>query len=134
MAAGGTVTLFEGAAFCTSSTSGDIDPATQGLFVLDARLISELSIEINGERPETLAAEVLDPHRATFVARIGETLVVERHRSIGDGLPDEIVVRNVGSEASYVEVAVTAEADFASPLAVRDGRARPGEVASRVDG
>lgn len=102
--------------------------------MLDARLLSELAVEVNGLLPEPLAAQVLDPHRATFVARLGETLVVERHRAIGDGLHDEVVVRNVGEEACYVEVVVTAAADFASPLDVRHRRARSDEVASRVDG
>jgi glycogen debranching enzyme len=135
MGAGGTVTLFEGAAFCASSATGDIDAGTtEGLFVLDARLLSSLVVEINGKRPEPLAAEVLDPHRATFVARLGETLVLERYRSIGDGLHDELVVRNVGGEACYVEVVVSADADFASPLEVRDGVATTTEVTSRVEG
>jgi glycogen debranching enzyme len=133
--AGGSVTLFEGAAFCASSATGDIDAGTtEGLFVLDARLLSSLVVEVNGRRPEPLAAEVLDPHRATFVARLGETLVLERDRSIGDGLHDELVVRNVGGEACYVEVVVSAAADFASPLEVRDGVAATAEVTSRVDG
>lgn len=108
--------------------------STEGLFVLDARLLSALTVEVNGERPEPLAAEVLDPHRASFVGRVGETLVVERHRAIGDGLHDEVVVRNVSSEAAYVEVLISADADFASPIEVRDHRAGPIEVASRVDG
>lgn len=133
MGAGGTVTLFEGAAFCTSAWSGDVEPASGGLFVLDARLLSSLAIEVNGAPPEPLAAQILDPHRASFVGRIGESLVIERHRSIGDGLHDEVVVRNVGSEAAYVEVMVRAEADFASPIDVRDHRTGPSEVASRVD-
>jgi glycogen debranching enzyme len=135
MASGGSVTLFEGAAFCASSPTGDIEAGTtQGLFVLDARLVSSLVVEINGCRPEPLAAEVLDPHRATFVARIGETLVIERFRAIGDGLHDEIVVRNTGEEATYVEVVVTAAADFANPIDVRDRTTRPAEVATKVDG
>jgi glycogen debranching enzyme len=135
MPAGGMVTLFDGAAFCTSSASGDIGAApTEGLFVLDARLLRELTVTVNGRRPDPLAAEVLDPHRAAFVARLGESLVIERHRHIGDGLHDEIVVRNVGTEAAYVEVVVTAAADFASPADVRQHRFAPPEIDGRVEG
>jgi hypothetical protein len=122
MAAGRTVTLFEGGAFCLSGPSGDIEADSfHGLFVRDARILSSLRLEVNGQQPEPLAAEVLDPHRAVFVGRRGDDLVVERHRSIGDGLHDEVVIRNVGREPAYVEVEVGATADFASLVEVRDG-------------
>lgn len=145
MAIGGTVTLFEGAAFCTCSASGDITPgSSEGLFVLDARLLSALVVTVNGAPPDSLAAQVADPHRATFVGQRGDALVVERHRRLGDGLHDELVVRNVGTEASYVEVAVSAAADFASPAEVRQPDLRPlrsgaappvaDEIVGRVDG
>jgi glycogen debranching enzyme len=134
MAAGGSVTLFAGGAFCLSSRSGDLEADSfHGLFLRDARILSSLRLEVNGQAPEPLAAEVLDPHRAIFIGRRGDALVVERHRSIGDGLHDELVVRNVGSEPAYVEVEVGASADFASLVDVRDGGVVPAEVTSRVD-
>ena len=103
----------------------------KGLFVLDARLLSELTVLVNGERPDPLAAEVLDPHRATFVARRGDALVIERHRQIGDGLHDEIVVRNVGTEA----VLRRGGRDRARPTSPRrprsaSSRAAPADVAT----
>jgi glycogen debranching enzyme len=129
------VTLFEGGAFCISSRAGDIEAGSfHGVFLRDARILSSLRLEVNGQSPEPLAAHVLDPHRAVFIGRRGDALVVERHRSIGDGLHDEVVVRNVGSEPAYVQVDVAAGADFASLADVRDGGAGTGEVSSHRDG
>jgi glycogen debranching enzyme len=126
---GGTVTVFEGSTFCTSSSQGDIEPGTaQGLVALDARLLSAFGLRLNGQVPEALAAEAIDPHRVTFVGRCGDTLVVERHRDVGDGLRDDVIVRNVGPEPAYVEVEVVVGADFAPPSEVRRGSPLPGEV------
>jgi glycogen debranching enzyme len=141
VAAGGTLTLFEGVSCCLAAPSGDIDgDSFHGLFVRDTRLLSTLRLLVNGEEPEPLVAEVLDPHRAVFVARQGASLVIERHRTIGDGLHDELVVRNVGGEPAYVEVGILAAADFAPLVDIRDGRdgrpvtAGPGAVDVRVEG
>ncbi|MGH9139105.1 MAG: glycogen debranching N-terminal domain-containing protein, partial [Acidimicrobiales bacterium] len=132
--AGDTVTVLEGATFCVASTSGDIVAGTtQGVFFLDARILSELSLTVNGSAPEPLAAEVAEPFHATFVSRAGETLVVERNRYLGDGMREDIVVRNVGGEPAYLRVEVAAAADFASPADVREDRAPAVEVASTVD-
>lgn len=130
-----TVTLFEGAAFCIAAPSGDIEPGgTQGLFVREARLLSQLVLLVNGAAPEALDSRVDDPHHGTFVGCIGDTIVVERHRDVGDGLRDELVVRNVGGEAAYVELELLVDADFSPARVVRSGGARPGEVATTVDG
>jgi glycogen debranching enzyme len=141
----GEVVLVEGAAFCISARSGDIGPGgIEGVFYLDARLISELRLLVNGEPPEPLAAQVDEPFAATFLARghpvesqLDSTIVVERHRFVGQGMREDIVVRNVGGEAAYVKVEAVVDADFASVRAVRTGRVRPrpaGEVTSEIDG
>jgi glycogen debranching enzyme len=132
---GDTVTLFEGATFCTVAAGGDIEPGgTQGLFVLEARILSCLCLLVDGEVPEALATQVDDPHHATFVACVGDRLVVRRTRTIGDGMTDEVVVRNVGGEAAYVGVELLVDADFATPRAVRAGRVRAPDVAADVEG
>ena len=131
---GDTVTLFEGSTFCTAAAGGDIDPGgTQGLFVLDARILSCLALVVDGEVPEPLTTQVDDPHHATFVASIGDRLVVQRNRTVGDGMSDEVVIRNVGGEAAYVDIELLVDADFATPRAVRAGRVRTADVAADVD-
>jgi glycogen debranching enzyme len=135
MGAGGSVTLFEGVTFCTSAPTGDIEPGSfQGLFCGDDRLLSALALRVNEGVPEPLAAEVLDPHRAVFLGRRGDTLVVERHRSISNGLRDDVVIRNVGREPAYVSVDLSAAADFASLTAVRDGSVVERDADVRIRG
>jgi glycogen debranching enzyme len=129
----GEVILVEGASFCISSRSGDIEPGgTEGVFFLDARIVSELRLLVNGAAPEPLAAHVDEPFAARFVARChpaegqsDSTLVIERHRYVGQGLREDLVLRNLGREATYVNVELVADADFASVRAVRSGRVRP---------
>ena len=107
VAAGGTVTLVRGRDVlhvrrrAATSTPG----GTQGLFVLDARLLSGFTLLVNGVAPEPLAAAGRSTRTGPPSSPASATgLVVERHRHVGDGLRDEIVVRNVGGEAAYVEV------------------------------
>jgi len=129
-----TVTLFEGAAFCVASPSGDIEPGTtQGLFVREVRVLSRLELLVHGVAPEPLARRADDPHHGVFVACVGDTIVVERHRDVGDGMRDELVVRNVGGEAAYVELELLVDADFAPASAVRSGSVVTGEIAAAVE-
>jgi glycogen debranching enzyme len=129
----GEVTLVEGAAFCISDRSGDVQPGgIQGVFFLDMRLADELRILVNGEPPEPLAAHVDEPFAATFIGRFrprepqrDSTLVVERRRYVGQGLREDIVVRNLGTEATYVSVEVVVGSDFAAVRTVRTGRVQP---------
>ena len=140
----GEVTLVEGAAFCISDRSGDVNPGgIQGVFFLDVRLADELRVLVNGEPPEPLAAHVDEPFAATFVGRfrprepqLDSTLLVERHRYVGQGQREDIVVRNLGAEATYVSVEVVVDTDFAAARTVRTGRVRPpgpDEVTRGVD-
>jgi glycogen debranching enzyme len=127
------VTLVEGSAFCISDRSGDVVPGgIQGVFFLDVRLAAEFRILVNGEPPEPLAAHVHEPFAATFVGRfrprepqLDSTLVVERRRYVGQGMREDIVVRNLAAEATYVSVEVIVDTDFAPVRTVRTGRVRP---------
>src|SRR5437762_13518330 len=66
----GTVTLVEGSAFCISGRSGDMAPnSPQGVFFRDTRFLSRVELRVNGQLPEPLAAESLDPFSATFALR-----------------------------------------------------------------
>ena len=115
----------------------------QGVFFLDVRLAAELRLLVNGEPPEPLAAHVDEPFSATFIGRfrprppaLDSTLVVERHRYVGHGVREDIVVRNLAAEATYVQVEVVVDTDLASVRTVRTGRVQPpapGELAREVD-
>ena len=72
------------------------------------------------------------PVPATFVGRIpprrgraDSTLMVLRTRYVGDGMREDIVLRNVGPEAAGVLITVAVEADFADLFEVKECRAIP---------
>jgi len=130
----GVVTLVEGQTFCVSGRSGDVAPdLPQGLFVLDTRVVSQWELHVDGHRLQPLAVDLRSPFRARFVGRtppVGgapdSDVVVLRTRSIGDGMREDVVVRNVGPEPRTLVVELRCDADLADLFAVKEGRHRPG--------
>jgi glycogen debranching enzyme len=128
--AGGTVTLVEGATFCVCDRAGDISPALpHGLFVRDTRLLSRWQLLVDGQVPEPLAAMEVEPFATTFVARAQprpggreSTLLVLRQRYVGDGLREDVVLRNLAAESAVCQVSIHAGADFADLFEVKEGR------------
>jgi glycogen debranching enzyme len=130
---GGAVTLVEGRTFGISDQAGDITPAAaQGLFVLDTRVLSRLSLTVNGAELQVLAIESREPYAATFVTlakaapgRADSELTVLRRRHIGRGLREDLVVTNYGLEVAPLHVEVKVDVDFADVFAVKEGRVDP---------
>src|SRR5437588_8220425 len=126
----GTVTLVEGSAFAISGRSGDMVPnLPQGLFFRDTRFLSRFELRVNGHAPEALEAEALDPFSATFVlrtrprpGRADSPLLLFRHRYVGRGMREDIVVRNYGEEPAYCSIELLFDADFADLFEVKEGR------------
>ncbi|MDQ3145468.1 MAG: amylo-alpha-1,6-glucosidase [Actinomycetota bacterium] len=131
---GSAVTLVEESTFCISSPSGDIEPGTaQGLMLADTRLLSTFDLRVDGWPLEALTALVGDPFTATFVSRTSpsqgladSTLVVFRHRYVGRGLREDLVVRNHGEEPVTCVLEVRVDADFADLFEVKEGRVGSG--------
>jgi len=129
----GLVTLVEGSGFCISGRDGDVAPGSaQGLFFRDTRFLSGMGLHINGARPEALAAERTSPFAATFVVRArppagraDSSLMALRHRHVGRGMREDLIVRNYGEEPAYCSLELRFSADFANLFAVKEGRARP---------
>ena len=128
----GAVTLVQGSAFSISGRSGDMVPGSpHGLFFRDTRFLSRFEVRLNGQRPEPLAAASPEPFSATFVSRArpragqaDSTLMLFRHRYIGRGMREDLVVRNFGEEPAFCSVEVTVECDFADLFEVKEGRER----------
>src|SRR5437588_2998250 len=126
----GTVTLVEGSAFSISALSGDMTPnSPQGVFFRDTRFLSRVDLRVNGQLPEPLAAESIDPFSATFVlrtrprpGRADSPLMLFRHRYVGRGMREDIVVRNYGEEPAYCSIELLFDADFADLFEVKEGR------------
>jgi len=126
----GLVTLLEETTFCISDASGDIVPGgAQGLFFRDTRFISRLELRLDGELPEPVAVQPNDPFRCTFLARrppgpsrADSTLLLIRRRYVGNGLRDEITLRNLGHEPAAAHLTVAVNSDFADLFEVKEGR------------
>ena len=110
LAAAGTVTLVEGATFCICARNGDIKPgAEQGLFFRDTRFLSRFQLTVDGLELDPLGAQCPAPYAGTFIVRqpprsgtADSTLLVVRHRYVGNGMREDIVVRNLGRETAGV--------------------------------
>ena len=126
----GTVTLVEGSSFCISLQNGDIQPELpHGLFVQDTRILSCWSLTINGQPLEPLAAEMKEPYRALFAARVprldgyaDSPLIVERLREVGLGIHEQVTIWNYSLDPVDCVVSLTVEADFADLFEVKEAR------------
>jgi glycogen debranching enzyme len=127
---GGVVTLVDESTFAISGRVGDVVTGRpQGLFVRDTRILSRFELLVNGQHPEPLAAVGEEPFSATFVSRCqptagraDSTLMVFRGRYVGQGMREDVVIRNFGDEASFCSVEIFLASDFADLFAVKEGR------------
>jgi glycogen debranching enzyme len=131
----GEITLLEGSTFCISARSGDVHrDRPHGLFVADTRLLSCWRLAIDGAPVQNLSTveEPTEPYRATFIGRTpprrwmaDSPMLVLRNRFIGDGMREDVILRNLGAEPIGVTLALTVDTDFADLFAVKEGRVQP---------
>ena len=128
--AAGTVTLVDESTFAISDGAGDMTTGSaQGLFFRDMRVLSRLEVLVDGVRAEALAAVNEDPFSSTFVSRCppppgraDSTLMVFRSRYVGQGMREDVTIRNFGDEPTFFRLEVFVAADFADLFAVKEGR------------
>src|SRR5215470_223573 len=120
----GEMTLVEGSTFCVSDGNGDIEPGgTHGLYVLDTRLLTKWRLRLDGRAAQPLTAFNLAPYQAMFLGRT-RSLLVRRDRYVGAGLREDITLVNTGAEATYVELTIELDCDFADLFEVRANNRR----------
>src|SRR5438128_1330111 len=111
-----TITLIEGACFAISATTGDmVGSGVNGLYYRDTRILSTWRMLIDGRTPQPLAAHLDTPYQATFLGRASDkatSTLVERKRLVGDGLREDIVLRNLGTEDLSCRLTMEFAADF----------------------
>ena len=125
----GTVTLIEGSSFCLSEASGDITPGSvQGLFLRDTRVLSRWVLRLDGDPVEPLTVLNEETYQGVFIGRAmpraglaDSTLLVERHRYVGAGMREDIVVRNLGQETAAFAMVLHVDADFGDLFEVKQG-------------
>jgi len=129
---GGSVALIEGTSFSISSSSGDMEPgALDGLFFQDTRFISTWRIRLDDELPQPLAVIPRHPFAATFIARrppnpglADSTILLQRTRYVGNGMREEISVRNLSQESTACVLTFELDADFAHVFEVKESRVK----------
>ena len=123
-------TLVQGSLFCVSVGNGDIaNQGAYGLFFRDLRSLSRWELRVDGQTPQPLAAYQPEPSSATYVSRVppragraDSHLLVVRHRHLGDGMREDLIVRNLGQETAGCAITVLVEADFADLFEVKENR------------
>jgi len=139
----GSTTLVDGASFVISAPNGDIEAGgAQGLFHEDTRFLSRWKLLLDDAEAQTLASVRLNPFAATFLARgwprpgqADSTLLLERHRYVGDGMREDLVLRNLGREPVACSLSFELDADFAHLFEVKENRVRSrGEHAVEAKG
>ncbi len=126
----GVVTLVDESTFAISGGAGDIDDgAAQGLFFRDTRILSRFEVLVNGVRTEPLAAVTDNPFSSVFVSRCqpppgraDSTLMVFRSRYVGQGMREDLTIRNFADEPASCTVQLLVGCDFADLFAVKEGR------------
>ncbi|GAB7006653.1 glycogen debranching N-terminal domain-containing protein [Nocardioides sp. AN3] len=130
---GGTaVTLMEGTTFCISDPHGDVGTqAVDGLFVRDTRVLSAWRLRLVDRRLGQLTVAVESAHEATFHLLStssldhGTSVVVSRRRQVGEGLREDLTIRNGGPQPAHLDLVLEADTDFADLVEVKEGRVRP---------
>jgi glycogen debranching enzyme len=129
----GAVTLVEGASFCLCTPAGDLGAVEpHGVFFRDTRILSRWDLLVDGQRPEPLAVMTPEAYRGIFIGRLprraGRTdtnLLVQRDRRVGNGLREDLLLRNSAAEPAACTLTITVEADFADLFDVKDGQVQP---------
>jgi glycogen debranching enzyme len=124
------VTLVEGTSFAISAAGGDIESdGAQGLFFDDTRFVSCWRVRLDDAGLENLAVIAHNPFNATFLSRgqpqegkADSTIVLVRDRLVGNGMREEIAVRNLAQEPASCRLSFELNADFAHIFAVKEGR------------
>ena len=134
------MTLVEGSTFCICESGGDIAQGPpHGLFVRDTRVLSHWALTIDGWTPEPLTVQRSESYAATFIGHLpprggtaSNTLLVIRRRYVGNGMREDITIRNTAPHPAACVVTLAAAADFADLFEVKSKRTQPGPSASAV--
>jgi len=121
------ITILEGSTFCICDERGDIDGETQGLFADDTRFLSLLRLTVEGDKPLLLSFGKVEYFSAAFYLRNPltgglpqDSVSIIRHRFVGEGMQDRIVVQNQSMEPLSFELALELATDFADILSVKE--------------
>ncbi len=120
------LTILEGSTFCICDDLGDITGGVNGLYAHDTRFLSTFTLTVEGTRPLLLSSGKVEYFSAAFYSRNApvaaleqDVLSIARHRFVGQGLQDHIVVRNVTRAPLFFTLELDFETDFADIISVK---------------
>ncbi|WP_239003905.1 amylo-alpha-1,6-glucosidase [Nocardia panacis] len=127
---GAEITLVEGSTFCLSGPGGEVAAdRPQGLFVRDTRVLSHWRLTIDGAAPQPLTVESGEPYSATMLGRrapqpgqADSPVLVVLARHVGDGMREDLTVRNLSAHGIDCRIALELGSDFADLFEVKEGR------------
>jgi glycogen debranching enzyme len=133
--------VLEGSTFMISDRRGDVPAGVAGgLFHEDTRFLSRYELRLNGTIPEILTSGEVDYYSAEFFTANVPTdqldersVLVQRHRFVGEGLHDDIYVHNHAGAPVKLELRLGLGADFADLFEVKDRREKEGTLSSSHD-
>jgi glycogen debranching enzyme len=136
------IKVLEGDTFFVSDDRGNVhEMGPYGLFPKDTRFLSRYWVEINGQIPSVLTSKEIDYFSAAFFLSnppldgISEnTLSIVRHRFVGGGVHEELIVHNHNPDPVTLQITCHFECDFADLFEVKGTRIeKKGELASGRD-
>ncbi|MCW2508411.1 MAG: sle [Modestobacter sp.] len=142
VAAGQPVTLVEGSTFAVSGRSGEMNAeGPEGLFFRDVRVLSTWRLRLDDRPVQVLTVLSPEPFQSTFLSRVpprssSTELLVERRRYVGEGMREDLRVRNLGVQTVATRLRLEVDSDFADLFAVKEGRVgeQRAEVSTSLDG
>ncbi|MEO5575918.1 MAG: glycogen debranching N-terminal domain-containing protein, partial [Gaiellaceae bacterium] len=119
--------ILEGSTFCICDEIGDLDGMTSGFFAEDTRFLSRLELRVNGARPLLLSSGKVEYFSAAFYLRnpianglAQDSLSIARERFVGQGMQDQLLLRNESSSALSLTLELEVGADFADIISVKE--------------
>jgi glycogen debranching enzyme len=95
-------------------------------------VLSRWALLVDGATPEPMARLEGEPFATTFIARArpqagraDSAVLVLRHRYVGAGMREDLVLRNLAGRPVTCTLSITADADFADLFEFKEGRVRP---------
>ena len=140
---GDLIKILDGSTFMVCDRIGNVDAAPDvphGLFFKDTRFLSRWVLSMDDGRPlVTLSTDTFDYFSAQFflypstgTIHTRPTLSLMRKRSIGDGVHEDLILRNHAQEPAEVSFTIAADADFADLFEVKDALKKKGELYREV--
>lgn len=121
--------LVEGSAFMISNLNGDVLPHTShGLFYQDTRFLSTFCLTINGSPTELLSGGMVSNYAGSIYATNttaskipARTISLIRDRFVGDGVHEDIFLKNESLNLVDLELSLEFDTDFADIFEVKRG-------------